>query len=161
MALAALPPTKDVKEVLEILLGRPVDLQDAEPWAPPPGVAMIAAEFHDDTDRLAATAVVDVPLGVFLAAAIGLLPPGGAQDMAEDGELTAMLAENLYEVLDVTSSVFNRPGAPHVRLTQMHGPGDPPPREIVSWLSSPVGRLDLDVDVSGYGSGVLVLATGP
>ena len=161
MALAALPPTKDIKEVLEGLLGRTVDLRECEPWTPTPGTAMIAAEFHDDVDRLAATAVVDLPLGIFLGAAVGLLPPGGAQDMAADGELTAMLADNLYEVLNVTSSVFNRPGVPHVRLTQVHGPGDPAPREIVGWLSTPVGRLDLAVDVSGYGSGVLVLATGP
>jgi hypothetical protein len=161
MALATLPNVKDVKDLVEGLLGRTVEFGAGGLWSPDPQDPVVGAEILDDHGRLAAAIVVDLPLAIYLGAAVGLVPPGGAQDMADDGELTKMIGENLYEVFNVLSAVFNNVSSDiHVRLGSMFDPDDGVPTEVAQWLSSPVGRLDLDVEVTSYGRGVLVLLTG-
>jgi hypothetical protein len=100
---------------------------------------------------------MDLPLSAWVGAAIGLVPFRGAQGCVEDGELTPMVRDNLYEVLNVLSSVLNRPGASHQKLYAMHEPGSLPPADVMSWAKVVVGRLDLAVSVAGYGSGALGL----
>ena len=90
-------------------------------------------------------------------AALALLPPGGCQDaVEEDGELTAMLTEALHEVVNVLSALFNVPGAPHSKLHKLYAPGDDLPGDIEGMLAN-FNRLDLAIDVPGYGKGGLSL----
>jgi len=159
MTTATLPTPMDVRTVLEGLLGRDVEL-NVESMVLSHEDHPVVATYADDMGRIACCAAVDLPLAVYLGAAVALAPPAGAREMAADGELTPMFAENLYEVFNIFSSMFRNDVSDQVRLAGMSGPGDALPPLVGQWLSSPVGRLDLAIEVSGYGSGHLVLATG-
>jgi hypothetical protein len=98
---------------------------------------------------------MDLGAAAYTGAALALLPPGGAQDaVEEDGELTGMLVEALHEVVNVLASLLNAPGAPHSRLYKLYAPGEDLPADIQGMLAN-VNRLDLGLQVPGYGRGAL------
>lgn len=146
-----LPATKDVRDLLESLLGRDVEVKEGPAWNPG-AEKVLVAEFVDDEGALIVACYVDMSGGAFIGAAMGLLPKGGAEDMAKEGALSATVNENLYETLNIAASLFNLPGWPHVKITTMHAPGATP-AHISELLARPTGRLDLAINVSGYGPG--------
>jgi len=155
----AIPPSKAVKDLLQGLLGRDVEVGPADPVlvGDLPGTAV--AVYVDDSMQLSAVAGMDLTLAANVAAAIGLVPPGGAQACIEDRELSPMLAENVTEVCNVLTTLFNRAGAPHLRLHQMYLPGQATPSDVAARLLALGSRLDLAVAVTGYGAGRFSLST--
>lgn len=150
-----LPQPKQVRELFAELLGREVTLTPAAPFAPGPDTAASVAVYVDDQLRISALIVCDLTLSAHAGAAIGLVPVGGATAAIEDGKLSDVLGENLYEVLNIAASMFNVAGADHLRLHALHPAGPPlDPQLRISTLT--LGRReDLSVDIAGYGSGAL------
>jgi hypothetical protein len=104
-----------------------------------------------------ALCVMDLGASAYTAAALALLPPGGAQDaVQEDKELSPMLLEALHEVVNVLSALFNTPGAPHSKLNKLVADGEDIPGDVAGMLAG-FNRLDLTVEVPGYGKGGLSL----
>ncbi len=158
MTTTTLPSPKDVRDMIEGLLGRGVTVQPCSPLETdkPHSVAV----YVDDNLNTAAVGVLDLPLSAYTGAAIGLVPPGAAEAAVEDGVLPGSVRANLDEVLNVLSALFNTPGARHLRLYATYAPGEPPPTDISGIVRALGRRLDLTVSVSGYGEGrfALVLA---
>jgi hypothetical protein len=150
-----LPVPKDVRDLFEDLLGRPVTMTPADPVLADGLKKMLVSLYTDDTRRLAAVIGMDLSLTVYAGAAIGLLPPGGAQDCVDDGVITPMVAENVREVCNIMVSLLNRKGGPHLKLDQVFQPGEPPPADACAILLALGRRVDLTVAVGGYGSGKL------
>ncbi len=150
-----LPQPKQVRDLLAELLGREVTLSPSAPYAPGPDTPASVAVYVDDQLGIRALIACDLTFSAHAGAAIGLVPPGGAQAAVEDGKLTDTLAENLYEVLNIAASMFNVPGADHLKLHALHPAGPPlDPQLRVSTLT--LGRReDLAVSIAGYGDGVL------
>ena len=157
VSTVVLPDAKAVKDMLTGLLGKPVGVTPGAPVTPTPRSPVSVAVYVDPAMAVNALCVMDLGLSARTAGALALLPPGGVQDaVEEDGELTAMLTEALHEVVNVLSALFNVPGAPHSRLYRLYAPGDDLPADIAASL--PHGnRIDLAVDVPGYGRGGLSL----
>ncbi len=151
-----LPPALEVRELLEGLLGRDVDATvgtaAVEPHVHPGAVVGV---YVDDTLQLRAIVVVDVPLAARIGAAIALMPPQAAATAVEQELLTPTLYDNTSEVLNVAASLFNVEGAPHVRLYEAYAPRETLPPDIARWVLAYVRRLDMTVDVRGYGEGNL------
>lgn len=154
-----IPPAKAVKDLLEGLLGRDVDVSPADPLRVGDLPRTAVAVYVDDTMRLTAVAGLDLPLAANVGAAIGLVPPGGAKACVEDNELSPMIAENFTEVCNVLTTLLNKEGGPHLRLHQVFLPGQEAPGDAASRLLALGSRLDLDVAVNGYGSGRFSLST--
>jgi hypothetical protein len=154
-----IPAPKAVKELLEGLLGRDVDVAPADPLRAGDLPKTAVAVYVDDGMKLSAVAGLDLPLAANVGAAIGLVPPGGAQACVEDNELSPLIAENFTEVCNVLTTLLNRDGAPHLRLHQVFLPGQAAPGDAASRLLALGSRLDLDVAVNGYGSGRFSLST--
>ncbi len=152
-----LPPPKAVRDLLADLLGRDVDVTVGDAWAPLPRDMAAIAEYVDDHLVLRAMALLDLPLAVYVGASVGLLPAGGAQDMVDERMPSAMVEENLYEVLNVLTAVLNADDSVHVKIAAMHPPGVEPPADVAQIVRRLTGRLDLTVTVDGYGSGRLAL----
>lgn len=155
--ITTLPNPKDVRDLYNDLLGRDVEVKAVNFWAPKPIDWPSAAEFVDDMGRLQAIVALDLSLAVFTGAAIGLVPAAGAKDMIDEHYPSEMVLGNLYEVLNVLTSIFNTAENPHVKITTMHKPGASLPTELATALARPAGRLDLEVEIAGYGSGRLAL----
>ena len=66
-----------------------------------------------------------------------------------------MIGENAIEVCNVLASLVNQEGEARLKLYQTFLPGNTPPNDAVARLLALGRRLDLKVDVGGYGSGLL------
>jgi hypothetical protein len=93
----------------------------------------------------------------YAGAAIGLIPAGGAQDAVKERSLPPMLTDNLGEVLNVLAALFNAEGAPHLKLYASYPPGTDAPPDVIALGKAIGNRLDLAVDIPGYGAGTLSL----
>ena len=153
-----LPAPKEVRDLLEDLLNRSVTVNIASPLLAQDVRRTMVNLYVDDALKLSAVIGLELPLAVYAGAAIGLIPPGGAQDCVAEGTMTAMIAENVTEVCNIMSSLLNRPGGPHIRMYQRFLPGEAPPTDATGYLLALGRRLDLNVEVAGYGSGRLSVA---
>jgi hypothetical protein len=153
-----LPDRAPVRSLVEDLLGRPVELTDAGPVPNQPG--NVVAVYVTDRQAMTAVAVVDFAGAARLGGALGMLPPGGIDDAIDERELSAMVQENCYEVLNVLSATFNVEGAPHVRLYQMYGPDDSLPSDVAALAQTLGNRLDVVLSVAGYGDIHLSVVAG-
>ena len=150
-----LPQPKQVRELLTDLLGREVTLTPAPPFAPGPDTPASVAVYVDDHLRISALIVCDLTLSAHTGAAIGLVPVGGSEAAIEDGKLTDVLGENLYEVLNVLAALLNAPDCPHVKLTSVTHVGGSPEAEVAAHATAVGRRLDLEVAVPQFGTGRL------
>jgi hypothetical protein len=152
-----LPAPKDVRDMLAGLLGKPVQVAPGAPVTPAPGKPVSVAVYVDPQLNVNALCVLDLAASAYTGGALALLPPGGCQDaVEEDGELSGMMAEALHEVVNVLSAMFNTPGAPHSKLHKLFVLGDDIDGDIAGMLAA-FNRIDLVVEIPGYGKGGLSL----
>lgn len=152
LAPAILPAPKDVRDLLEGLLGKDVTVSPGDPVSLNDGAAL--AVYVDPQLSTNAVCVVDVPLAAWFAGALALLPKGGLEDAIEDGELSDMQLEVVYEVVNVAAAMFNGGGVTHSKLYKLYAPGESVPADLAA-LAAGFNRIDLEVDVAGYGTGSL------
>ena len=143
------PSRAALRGLVEDLVGRPVELRDGEPV--PAGPTNVVAVYVNDALRMAAVAVVDLAGAARIGGALGMLPRGGVDDAIDDKDLSGMLRDNCYEVLNVLASTFNAPGAQHVRLYEMYGPGASLPADVAALTAKAGERLDVVLSIAGYG----------
>ncbi|SFK43838.1 hypothetical protein [Geodermatophilus ruber] len=157
MTTLTLPAAKDVRDMLAGLLGKPVAVLPGDPVTPSGERPASVAVYVDPQMNVSALCVMDLGLSAYTGGALALLPPGGVQDaVEEDGELTTMLTEALHEVVNVLSALFNVPGAPHSKLYKLYAPGEDLPGDLAEMVAA-FNRIDLAVEVPGYGKGALSL----
>jgi hypothetical protein len=157
MTTVVLPAAKDVKDMLSGLIGKPVAVNPGPPVTPTEKNPVSVAVYVDPGMAINALCVMDLAASAYTAGALALLPPGGCQDaVEEDGELTGMLVEALHEVVNVLSAMFNVPGAPHSKLHELYAPGQDLPGDVAGMLAN-FNRIDLAIEVPGYGKGGLSL----
>ncbi|GEM_PF-623904 len=154
--ITSIPPLKEVRNILSGLLGRDVDVA---PGAAPPAVGgdsgSLVALYVDDSLRSVAVIVTDLELSARVGAAIGLVPAGAADTAIEDGVLSQSLRDNAHEELDVLANIFNKDGAPHLRLYTVAGTADELRVDVRAIAIKAAQREDVTVDVARYGKGVL------
>jgi hypothetical protein len=152
-----LPAAKDVRDMLAGLVGRNVTVSPGAPVTPAPDRPVAVAVYVATDMSVNALCLMDLGAAAYTAGGLALLPPGGCQDaVEEDGELSAMLVEALHEVVNVLSALFNTPGAPHSKLHKLYAPGEEVASDLAGMLAG-FNRIDLDIDVQGYGKGSLSL----
>jgi hypothetical protein len=152
LAPAILPAPKDVRDLLGGLLGKDVTVAPGEPVSLNDGAAL--AVYVDPQLSTNAVCLIDVPLAAWCAGALALLPKGGLEDAIDEGELSDMHLEVVYEVVNVAASLFNGGGVTHSRLYKLYAPGEIVPADLAG-LAAGRNRIDLTVDVAGYGKGAL------
>ena len=153
MAATTLPTAKDVRDLLEALLGRDVDLSDGRRLAD--ATAAMVGVYVDDRLGMRALVMMNLHLAATVGSAIGLMPVGGVEAAIEDGELLGVQQDNAAEVLNVVASLFNVGDAPHLRLYATSGPGEAAPDDVVAAVTELGGRADWCVGVKGYPGGLL------
>ena len=153
MSTRTLPAPMPVRSLFGDLVGKDVDVSPGEPVT---GTACVAV-YVTDRVQMAGLALLDLPLAAYVGGALALLPAGGVADMVDDKQLSELVLENVQEVANVLAGLFNHAGASHVKLYQVHAPGDPLPADVRAAATDLVRRLDLTVAIKGYGTGSLSL----
>lgn len=148
-----LPSGYAVRSLVEDLVGRNVDLTESGPLSDVP--TNVIAVYVNDKVNLAAVIVTDLDMAAIMGGALGMLPIGGVEDAIEEGILSELMQDNCYEVLNVLAAVFNVGDAQHVRLHQMYRSGGDLPPDVRRLAYAVGGRMDVTLDVTGYGSGRL------
>lgn len=149
-----LPSALEARELWAGLIGRDLQVATGGPMVDPVlnGGALVGV-YVDRLLKLSAIVSFDLPLAAHLGAAIALVPARTAQTAAEEEQLPSALAENAAEILNVTAALFNVGDAPHLKLDKWYAPREPLPADVAQWVMAYVRRLDLEVEVSGYGKG--------
>lgn len=156
MTTTPLPTPMEVRDLLEGMLGRDIDmLTGADAVVPEKFPGAVTGVYVDDMLRLSALVVIDEPLAACLGAAIALIPVQTAQTAIDDGFLPPTLFDNAAEILNVMASLFNADGAPHLRLYATYAPGEALPADVAKWVPAFVRRENLNATVKGYGSGLI------
>lgn len=157
-----LPSALELRELLEGLVGRQVNVTVRGRGVDPArGLGATVAEYVDDQMQLVALVVAELELAAAAGSAIGLVPAKEVEASVRYKELSASQIENFAEICNVLASLFNADDAPHLRFTTMHAPGAALPGDVAQWVTAHVARLDLDVEVVGYGSGALSIVLVP
>ncbi len=149
-----LPAALEVRELIEGLLGRDVDVTVGARAVDPiePGGAVVGV-YVDNMLKLRALVIIDLALAAHAGAAIALVPVRAAHAAVESGLLTPALYENSAEILNIAASLFNHGSAPHVRLYEAYAPREVLPPDVAQWVLAYVRRLDLEISITGYESG--------
>ena len=152
------PKVPQVSGLLKGLFSRPVSTNPALPTPMPPRNAHVLAEFEKmDDGAVIACAVCDVACAVNLGAAFTLIPVGAATDAIKAGLIESSIAENLGEVLNIMSRLFEGGHNHRIRLGTVHFPGDQLCAPLHARVAKPAIRTDMTIDVAGYGKGNMTL----
>jgi hypothetical protein len=153
MSTITLPASLTIRNLLEDLLGRDVTVSVANPPVTADLVRIFGAVYTDTSSKMVAVIGLELPLAAYSGAALGLMPAGGAQDCVDEGTLSPVLVENVAELCNVLTSLFNHEGGPHVKLYKVYAPPQPLPADAQALLLALGNRVDLSVEVARYGKG--------
>jgi hypothetical protein len=149
------PDLKRIRDVFEGLLGREVTVAPGVPVPLDARPRPTTAVYVDDRLRLSSVVLMDFALTAYSGAALALLPRGAAEDAIDEKELPAALLENAAELLNVLAAPIGEAGGVHQRLHQTFGPDRLPPTDVSSWSAQLGTRVDVQLDIRGYGRGTL------
>ncbi len=150
-----LPHPKQLRDLLTDLLGREVEVSPGNPLAPSAEAPATFSVYVDDSLSICSLILVDLGLSARAGAAIGLMPPPTAAEAIADRSIPDTMRENLYEVLNIASAMFNVEGARHTRLHEVYYAGDAVPPPVLAMSFTLGQREDLNVSIGGYGGGRL------
>jgi len=159
--VSLLPGTLAVRNLFEDLLGRDVAVSPGDPLSADEIATATVAIFTDNSQQIYGVLGMQLSLAANAGAALGLLPAGAAEDSIDEKKLFPNLAENVFELCNVMTSLLNREGGPHVKLHQVVSPGDPLAADARAHLLALGRRVDLMVEVNRYGKGKLSLSLAP
>jgi hypothetical protein len=150
-----LPDVLKIKEVLGLLF----DGLDVKPGGTFDRGAASGAYFGvfvADNGVPVALCGADINLAAGFGAAFSLLPPGAAKDAAKAKELTAVMADNLREIMNICTRLVMSESSPHLKLDQLYAAKSLPP--AASALLVPRNaHCEFQLQMPRYGGGVLSL----
>ena len=158
---SVLPASLAVRNLFEDLLGRDCTVGPGDPITAADLPTATVAIYTDNAQQIYGVVGMDLSLAANVGAALGLIPAGAAEDSIDEKTLFPNLAENVFELCNVLTSLLNREGAPHVKLHQVIYPGMSLPTDARAHLLALGRRLDLKIEVSRYGKGKFSMSLAP
>ena len=150
-----LPPPKLFKDVLDGLLGKDVTLmQRSRKLSSVDAVGGAIALYVDDNNRNRALIGWNVAAAANAGCAFGLMPAKTAESVVRDKFLPADIVDCVSEMSNVLSSALEKGDNPHVKLQQVYSPAAMAPNEIAKLMYEHFERMDFEMDVPGYGTGL-------
>jgi hypothetical protein len=148
-----LPDTALVKELLGMLfdalsvkLGPKLDVS--------PKAACYFGVYASDDGTPVALCGCDMAFAANSGAALSMLPPHAAKEAVKNKELTPVMLANLHEVMNICTRLMLRDNSPHLKLCELCALNAlPPPASAI--IAAPKGRIDFEIGIGKYGSGVL------
>ena len=95
----------------------------------------------------------DVKLASSLGAALTRIPAGAARDAAESGEIPDNISENLYEVLNICSTIFADFDGQRILLDKVFLPNQEVDPGFSGKLESTECLMQMDYELERYDSG--------
>ncbi|MEE4277755.1 MAG: hypothetical protein V2I82_04715 [Halieaceae bacterium] len=151
MAEIPLPGPDDLRRMLAMMYGR-LEVKEGTPVKIEDGKCVTAIFLSDDNVPLGA-ALADYPFAAFTGAAMTRIPPGGAEDCADSGELSEPIFDNVHEVFNICSRLLMDADTPHLRLGPLYAKASEVPESEVASITAASRSVTMNVDVPNYGAG--------
>ena len=142
-----IPNEDSLKELLSMVIGDEPQIGDLNGAADDQFSHM--ARFIDDDNALAALCFADMSLSAAMAAGLSMIPPAAAEEMVQEKALTPIANDNLYEVMNMLSSLYMDDHTPHLRLAEVAE------LNLDGITLDSFERKDYAVDAGKYGKGNL------
>ena len=154
-----LPNATAMVKTFEMLFGSNVPVTPAKPLDTKPGSGNLVATFVTDDGKPVAVAVCDVPFAANAGCALSMLPAAVAKDAIKTKKLEQAMLDNLYEVMNILSTLLMNEHTPHLKLATLYPDFGKLPADAKAMLGAVKGRVDFNVGVPRYGAGILSLLT--
>ena len=152
--MATLPTAEIVSDTLTKMLRRTVRAKAAPVKATS---AKLSGLYRSADDTPVAACMADIPFAAFSGAAFSMIPADAAKDSIKAGVLDEGMQDNFGEVLNVLSRLFAGQGSQRITLQAKSFPPAALPEAASAALAAAGKKLDLEVDIDGYGKGLLML----
>jgi len=116
------PDANQFTDMLQMFVGPAAEAKDAGSVASS-DFSHTAVYINNDGETVA-TCAVALPTAAALGCSLSMIPPGGAECMVEDQELSEMATDNLYEVMNILSSLLMSDGTAHLKLAKVEPGSD-------------------------------------
>lgn len=153
-----LPNDKETLGVLSMLYGDDIKVcKDDESLAVEN--SKLYGLYVDSEEKPVAVCLCDTNFAAYAGAALSMLPPGGAEDAAESGDISATMKENVYEVMNICSRLLMSDKTPHLKLVNMYSDLGELSDDAVAMMKNAQAGSHFDIDIPNYGKGRLSLVT--
>jgi hypothetical protein len=151
-----LPAPKLLKDVLDGLTGKPVQLTPrSKKLTSVDATGGAIGLYVDDKNKPRALLGWSLSAAAYAGNAFALVPSAQAEKIVKERYLPDDCVEAVYELSNVLSSALAEEGNPHVRLQNLYHPAAAAPTEFLKMMYEAHPRMDLELEVPGYGSGLL------
>lgn len=158
----SLPPNTEVSRILTLLLGKKIEMKPVAAGKSPKINALSkgwhASKLNDDQGQVLGALMTDLSATIFFGGSLMMMPPGGLEDMKDEGKASE-------EVIDATGEVFNNittllnqiEGNPHLRVTATTPIDAKLFNAEFSWIAKATSKLELSSSFPPLGEGNLCL----
>lgn len=153
--MASLPTPKEVADALTTLLRRTVKASATQ--AKPPSIKAAGLYSSGKDQSTVAACMADLSFAAFAGAAFSMIPAGAAKDCIKANQLDEFMQENFGEVLNILSRLFGEHDNKRIMLMDKVFPPNPLPELASQSLNAAQKKLDLEIEIDGYGKGVLAM----
>jgi hypothetical protein len=150
------PKAQDIGELFTNLVGDQVTAEPVKGSLLDRDAFAVVGNFVTDDNRTVALCALDIHLANWAPAALAMIPKDVVKMDIDNRRLSDESRDNVQEILNIASSVFNKPGMPHLRFGRLviTMDGDPP-AEFNAIIEAPTERRDFTVKIPGYGDGIM------
>jgi len=142
------PGKEDIKKMFSMLFEGDLVVSDSA------GLAheYFAAVYVDENKTPGAVVLCDRNFAVFAGAALSMMHPEVAKEMAAEADLPQAILDNLHEIMNICTGLIIGETTPHLRLDSVGQVGD---TDAVSTITDAASRDDYQVEIPTYGAGGL------
>ncbi len=117
-----MPEANQLVQMMDMMLGAETSAVVSEDFDA--ATATHTALYVDDDGETVASCRCTLPTAAALGSALSMIPPGGAESMVEDKALSQVATENLYEVMNIFSSLMMDDKTSHLKLMELQASND-------------------------------------
>ena len=149
-----LPEAHELKHHFEMLFGDGVVVHAGDRLG---ADAPFCGIYRDEAKAPVAVCLCDMSFAAYAGAALSMMMPNDAKAAAQKSALPEVMRANLYEVMNILSSLLMNAHTPHLRLVEMCSPPALDPA-IKAIATKPEAHVGFKVDLPRYGIGRITLA---
>lgn len=158
MPAYVLPNAAELTKTVEMLFGDGAKVAPGKPLDVKPGSGNLIAIYVDDADKPVAAVLCDIPFAANAGCALSMLPAGAAKDAIKTKKLEQTMLDNLYEVMNIVSTMLMDEHTPHLKLGPLYPDLGKLPADAKAMLGAAAkNHADFMITVPRYGAGGLSL----
>jgi predicted component of type VI protein secretion system len=151
-----LPDPQSLGELLTGLVGEEVKVTVQSEPVPFQDVVLVGA-WQDEARRDRLCFGFDLRIANFLGAALAMIPKDAAHDEIKAQHISDDVFANVNEICNIASGAINQEGSVLLKLNELRRNDAELPAATSRALNGADNRLDLEIELPGYGAGMLAI----